>query len=167
MQLDALKTDLQLYRTVIDKVNRNRQGWEDAKNLIFSTLTKVVKATKMKAKVEKEEKRRGMELVYLCFENRESGIYEEIGSTKRHYMKEGGYLFYTQIYNGKITVWISLPTIEDFMDRVPPKPIEVYEPSEIKEEIIIKHVSEFLKAMTEWEDKDIEHHAIGFKMRDN
>jgi hypothetical protein len=81
-------------------------------------------------------------------------------------MKEGGFLFYTQIYNGKVSVWISLPVIENFVEQQAPAPLDIYEPSEIKEDLIVRHVAEFLKTMALWEDQDMEHHEIGYKIRD-
>ena len=116
----------------------------------------------MKATVGKEENIDGMELVFLYFEKRESGISEKLGKVKHPFIKEGGYLFYTQIYSGKISVLMSLPIIENVVEREEPQQINILCPRDLKEETIVSHVVTFLKTMTEWEGLDINHRAIGF-----
>ena len=117
----------------------------------------------MKATVEKEEKVDGMGLIFLYFEKRESGISEKLGKVKQPFIKEGGYLFYTQIYSGKVSVLISFPTIENVVTREDPLQIDILCPGDLNEEIITSHVVTFLKKMIEWEGLDINHRAIGFK----
>lgn len=166
MNLEDLKSQLSIYRNAVNTAKQYRADWKDGvREQIINTLTKIVEETKMNAEVKKEDKMDGMQLVYLAFKKRESGISEHFEDTTRPYMKEGGYLFYTQIYNGKISVFISLPTIENFIDRKPPKPLGVFDPSDITEAIIVDHVTKFLKEMAMWEDNDLEHQEIGFKMR--
>jgi hypothetical protein len=106
-----------------------------------------------------------LELVYLTFGKRESGIYERLAEIKRPFLKDGGYLTYTQIPNGKISVWIGFPKIEKFLEGDAPKPIEIYPPEEITEDLIINHVTAFLKAMIEWEDIDTTRHELGYNLK--
>lgn len=162
MKLEEVKLQLKKYRKVLQKVKQNRKDWELAKELIFNTLSTVVKNTKMKATVGKEENIEGMQLVFLYFEKRESGISEKMGKTNHPFIKEGGYLFYTQIYSGKVSVLISLPIIENVIEREDLQQIDIYCPSDLKEDTIIDHVVTFLKSMIEWEGLDINHHTIGF-----
>jgi hypothetical protein len=166
MNIEDLKTGLSIYQKAVSNANSYRKEWKaGTKNLVFDTLTKIVQITGMGAEVRKEEKLDGMEMVFLVFKKRESGIFEHFEDTVRPYMKEGGYLFYTQIYNGKISIFISLPVIENFIERTKPKPVGIFEPAELTEEIIIDHVSQFLKEMASWEDNDLQHQEIGYKMR--
>jgi hypothetical protein len=162
MKLDEVKLQLKKYRKVLKKVNQNRVDWNLTKDLIYNTLSTIRKNTKMKATIGKEEKVDGMGLVFLYFEKRESGISEKLGKVKQPLIKEGGYLFYTQIYSGKVAVLISFPTIENVVEREEPQQIDILCPRDLNEETIASHVVTFLKKMTEWEGLDINHRAIGF-----
>jgi len=164
MDLKDLKSQLQSYHNILAKTDTYREEWPATKELIHTSLSKIVKESGMQAKVATEENLQGMELVYLCFEKRESGIFERIGKIKRPYLKDGGYLTYTQIYNGKISVWMSQPSIEQLMENKAPDPIDIYEPTELNEGLIIHHVTHFLKEMIKWEDLDASHHQLGYNM---
>lgn len=164
MKLKEVNHQLKNYRNVLRKVTKNREEWSITKDLIFNTLNTIVKKTKMNAEVKKEDKVGGLELIYLFFGKRDSGIFERIGETKHPYLKEGGYLFYTQIYSGKISVWMSQPVIENIIDMGEPIQINTYCPADLKEETIVEHVAEFLKKMIEWEGLDIDYRReIGFR----
>lgn len=156
---------MEQYDTAASNVQKNRDCWQKTKRLIVRTLNTIIRETGVNAEVHKEEKLEGMEMVCLTQGERESGIYERIANTKRPFLKDGGYLCYTQIYNGKVSVWIALPVIENIMESQVPEPINIFNPDEIKEEMIIKHVAQFFKEMAEWEDKDLQHHELGYKMR--
>ncbi len=162
MNLEEVKLQLKKYRKVLKKVNQNRADWNLTKDLIYDTLSTIRNNTKMKATVGKEEKIDGMELVFLYFEKRKSGISEKLGKVKHPFIKEGGYLFYTQIYSGKVSVLISFPTIENVVAREEPRQIDILCPRDLNEEMITSHVVTFLKSMTEWEGLDINHRTIGF-----
>lgn len=163
MHLNDVRHQLKTYRTTLAEINQNRTAWEKSKLLISNTLVNMIQELEMNAEVEKEEKTEGLEFVYLKFGSRESGIAARSGKAKRDFMKDGGYLYYTQLYNGKISVWISTPVIENFTECPPIKPFKIYAPAELKEADIIQDVAIFLKVMTNWEVNSIEHHKMSYK----
>lgn len=164
MNLEEVNLQLKNYRNIIGKVTKNREKWDITKNLIYNTLNTIVKKTKMKVAVKKEDKVAGLEMIYLFFGKRDSGIYERIGKNKHPYLKEGGYLFYSQIYSGKVSVWMSQPVIENIIEMEEPILINTYCPADLNEEIITQHVADFLKKMIEWEGLDKDHRReIGFR----
>jgi hypothetical protein len=84
-----------------------------------------------------------------------SGIYERIDEdTNKPLIKHHGTLIYQQLFNGKVQVMISLPFIEGFGDPPPPKLIGIYRPEELKPPFLERHMEEFIKMVTMWEDFD-------------
>jgi hypothetical protein len=62
-------------------------------------------------------------------------------------------------------VMIVLPYIEGYGEPRPPKNVEILRPEELKQGFILRHVEEFLKDVTDWEDYDDDQPAkpvIGF-----
>ena len=57
---------------------------------------------------------------------------------------------YSQLYNGKISVWIRYPKIQKLMKRKAPKVLDVYEPLELTAEQIEAHVKTFYEELTLW-----------------
>ena len=80
----------------------------------------------------------------------------------RPYAKDLGGLFYSQIYNGKVSAWFRSPVIEELMQRNPPKVLGIYEPEDLSLEQIENHLLEFLKSLSEWENQDNSRTEIGF-----
>lgn len=160
MQLNELKTQLKAYRSTLSEIIQHRKEWQAAETLIYTTLTKVVKELDINALVEKEEKWGGLGHVCFKFGSRESGIFERAGGAKHALMKEGGCLHYTQLYNGSISVWLSMPTIENLTEPQTLKPIEIYQPKELKEGAIIGHLTGFLRTMINWERQNLAHHGM-------
>ena len=83
-------------------------------------------------------------------------------------IKHKGSLVYQQLFNGKIIALISYPTIENYGQPQPPKQIGIYRPEELKEPFFVRHMEEFMKEVTKWEDYDDEDpqpaQRIGFRM---
>lgn len=167
MNTEAVKTKLQNYQNALAAVNQYRDDWAKAKDLIFSCLNEIKSTFGLNVKIDIEDKVEGMEFIYFGFGQRSSGLFEVYEKTKLPVIKDGGYLFYTQLYNGKISVLVTVPTIEKYMEALEPKSLEVLRPDELTREKIIGHVISFLDEMTAWEDRDFEHHEIGFKVREN
>tara|TARA_R100000789_G_C2999939_1_gene148498 strand:- start:483 stop:986 length:504 start_codon:yes stop_codon:yes gene_type:complete len=167
MEAKDLHQQLLNYQTAIANVDSYRKNWKKTKKLILSTLKLLNSELKLSLKIETEENFEGMEMVYATLGKRKSGIAEKIEGTKRYYFKEGGFLAYTQLFNGKISVWITLPTIENLMETPAPEPLHIYKPSEITKEVVQQNLAVFFKDMTEWEDQDLQHHEVGYKMRNS
>ena len=77
-------------------------------------------------------------------------------------------MIYQQLYNGKVQVMIVYPFIEGFGEPRPPKVISIYRPEEIKTPFLLRHMEEFIKEITQWEDFDDDDQAaakIGFNVQ--
>ena len=97
-----------------------------------------------------------------------SGIYEKVDEdTNKPLIKHNGTLIYQQLFNGKVQVMVAFPHIEGFGDPPPPKLVGIYRPQEIKQPFIERHLEEFVKTVTKWEDFDDDEQApnkIGFNL---
>jgi len=167
MNTEAVKTKLQNYQEALAAVKQYRHDWIKAKELIFECLNEIKSTFDINVKIEIEDKVEGMEFIYFGFGPRNSGLFEIYEKTKLPVIKDGGYLFYTQLYNGKISVLVTVPTIEKYMEALEPKSLEVLQPAKLTKEKIMGHVAAFLEEVTIWEDRDFEHHEIGFKVKEN
>ena len=76
-------------------------------------------------------------------------------------VKKGGYISYSQTANGKISVFIHFPYIEDIYGN-PDHILEIglHSPEEISKELIFIHVEQFLEEIIKWEKE--EKKLIGF-----
>ena len=163
MTIEILRSKYKTYQEARLKAVELRNEWPTAKEIISKTLTKVRDDLGMNAEIKVEAKMEGLEIVYLSFGKTASGIFEKIGDTTRPIIKEGGHLFYTQIYNGQITVWKTLPNIEKLMDPESPEQLGKYSPSQITERIVMEHIAEFLDDLATWEDHELNSKGIGYR----
>ena len=96
----------------------------------------------------------------------ESGITEIINEkTDKPLIKHNGSLVYQQLFNGKVQVMIGFPYIEGFGEPRQPKVIGIYRPEEIKPPFLVRHMEDFIKEITMWEDFDDDEipHIIGYQ----
>ena len=94
-------------------------------------------------------------------------MFHKVGEDiKRHLIKNNGSLVYQQLFNGKVVVVINYPYIETYGQPHPPKTIAIYRPEELKEPYFVRHMEEFVKEVTNWEDYDDDepNQRIGFQM---
>jgi len=165
VDLSSIKKEHTAYIRAKEKTTQLRSQWPTARKVILDTLNHIKAEVQMDVKIKVEDKMEGMEVIYLSYGKEDSGIFEKIGKTKRPVIKEGGHLFYTQLYNGKVGVWKTLPNIKKLMNAQAPQKLGLFEPEEITEELIISQVAEFLQSLATWEDKDLENGSIGYKMK--
>ena len=166
-QLQRIKSKTEEYIHSLQKIQKRHQEWtQTTKNLILQTLDKIVQSVPNEWYVglqeynEKAPQSINLESASLHLKNMYSGIvYKTIDSVKS-YVKYGGMLSYAQTYNRTITVSIYYPHIEQWVEKREPLFLGNFEPSEITEDLILKHLEDFLNAMTEWEDN--ERDPIGF-----
>jgi len=167
IQLEQIKNKTEAYHKALQKIQQRHQEWvQQAKPLILQTLDKIVQGVPNEWYVglqeynEKAAQSINLESASLHLKNMYSGIvYKTIDSVKS-YVKYGGMLSYAQTYNRTIAVIIYYPHIEQWVEKREPLFLGNFEPSEITEVLIMKHLENFLDAMTEWEDNERE--PIGF-----
>jgi len=166
----GLITKVQRYQGVLANTKSYRERWVSSlKAQIISELENMVKVTGLKGTVEATDKIKHLEYIILSLGSEESGIAEVVNDNlHKPLIKTNGSLIYQQLYNGKIQVMIGYPFIEGFGEPRPPKIISIYRPEEIKTPFILRHMEEFIKEITQWEDFDDDDHVaakIGYQVQ--
>jgi len=152
----ALKERAGKYTKILEQVMDFRESWDSKlKKFIQDGIGKVLKQTELKARVQVEEQFENLETISIYLGKSESGIAETFESgTKRSIIKDMGSLNYSQIFNGKIQVWMTFPLIEGLMQPQPPKMIGIFTPPEFDENLILSNFDEFFKELIDWENYD-------------
>lgn len=161
---------VQRYQSVLANTKAYRDRWEkQLKALIVSELENMLKITGLQGTIETSDKIRNLEYVILSLGSEESGIAEIVSDkVDKPLIKQNGSLVYQQLFNGKIQVIIGYPFIEGFGEPRPAKVISIYRPEEIKSPFIVRHMEEFIKELTQWEDYDDDDQSpakIGFNVQ--
>ncbi len=156
------------YKKVVANVHAYRQVWKDTlKDFIMGEVKKMATATELSLTIAVQDQVGNLEAVTCSLGRSASGIYERIDAdTNKPLIKHHGTLVYQQLFNGKIQVMIAMPYIEGFGDPPPPKVIGIYRPQELKLPFLERHMEEFIKTVTAWEDFDDDeqtHTPIGFQ----
>lgn len=163
--IEDIENKLRDYRRANQRIEERRKRWkEDLKPLTKKVLEAIVTQTDMsEANVKVNEDTKNTEAVYLEMKERDSGIASIEGEDiEKPKVKKGGYLFFVQLYNGKISIMIVYPTIEGVTKVKEPKTVETLEPEDIDESVICRNVVNFLDEMAQWEDNEPGHKTIGF-----
>ena len=152
----GLITKVERYQSVLANTISYREKWvSQLRDQILKELENMLKESKLEGKVELVDKVRHLEFIVLSLGSEESGISEIINDkTDKPLIKNNGSLVYQQLFNGKIQVMIAYPFIEGFGEPNHPKVIGIHRPEEIKSPFLIRHMEEFIKEITQWEDYD-------------
>lgn len=152
----AIKQRATKYTEILQQVVNFRDEWGGhLKKFILTTTDNILEATGIAAKVEVEERFENLESITISLGKSISGISENVdGQTKRTIIKDKGALMYSQLFNGKLQVWMTYPMIEGLMQPKPPKMIGIYAPSEFNEDLILSNFDDFFKELIEWENYD-------------
>ena len=153
----AIKERVVKYKNMLESVTEWRATWSKSlKSFILDECGKLLENTGLDASIEEEEKIKGLESITIKLGNKKSGIYEMAGdgNERKDFFKEYGTMVYSQLFNGKVQVWMTYPFIEGLIEPRPPKLIGIYAPPEFNESLIIGHMEAFLKDLIEWEDFD-------------
>lgn len=152
----GLITKVEHYQTILANTKSYRERWDSQlRNQITTELENMIKVAKLDGKIEVQDKVRHLEFIVLSLGSEESGISEIINDkTDKPMIKNNGSLVYQQLFNGKVQVMIGYPYIEGFGEPHPPKIIGIYRPEEIKAPFLIRHMEDFIKEITLWEDFD-------------
>ncbi|HKK88294.1 MAG TPA: hypothetical protein VJ917_05550 [Saprospiraceae bacterium] len=166
--LNNLQKRVKKYNEILQNTRTYRQEWkDDLKKMIKDTLQEIIDNTELEAEINLKEHLENLEAIELSLGHVKSGLYEEINTkVKKHLIKHNGSLIYQQLFNGKVIVLIYFPAIEGYGEPRPPKTIAIYRPEEIKPAFILRHMEEFIKYVSDWEDYDDDEPSkkIGFKL---
>ncbi|MFZ1676890.1 MAG: hypothetical protein WBP41_10395 [Saprospiraceae bacterium] len=152
----GLITKVERYQNILANTKAYRERWDSQlRAQITAELENMIKVAKLDGKIELQDKVRHLEFIVLSLGSEESGISEIINDkTDKPLIKNNGSLIYQQLFNGKVQVMIGYPYIEGFGEPHPPKIIGIYRPEEIKTPFLIRHMEDFIKEITQWEDFD-------------
>jgi hypothetical protein len=159
-------------KSIYAEIESNRKNWDQQlKPLILKTFKYIQKKIDLNLKIREINEVRNLEAVRLTFGYLNSGLFVEKKKHKQEIppmvlIKKGGYLSYSQIANGKISVFIHYPYIEDIYgepDRI--LEIGILSPLEITRNMILGHIEQFLDEIVKWEKE--EKKMIGFHTRRN
>lgn len=168
MKLEDLNEKVIFYKQSQTQIEENRTSWTTTtKNLIITTLTKIIDHYQLNCKVESVDLYKNYEAVNLTFGHFRSGIVKEKEHETRHFKKFGGALSFSQSCNGKIDVIILFPFIEQITGKTDAdkKVLEQVPATEINEPFIFKQVSRFLDELVTWEDEP-KIPTVGYKFPD-
>ncbi|MBR9999577.1 MAG: hypothetical protein KFF73_11430 [Cyclobacteriaceae bacterium] len=163
-QLISLSEDL---KSIYAEIEDYRQAWDQyLKALIKKTFRIIQKNIDLNLKIIEISEIRNLETIRLTFGYLNSGLFVE---KKKHnqslppmvLVKKGGYLSYSQTANGKISVFIHYPYIEDIYGA-PDNILEIglLSPGDITKNLIFIHAEQFLDEIVKWEKE--EKKLIGF-----
>ncbi len=166
-----LQRKVKHYKEVLNHTQTYRQVWDaELKTAIIAQLEKLNEAAELGAKIEERSQMVNLQAVVLSLGDVKSGMYQQVNEDfQRHLIKHNGSLVYQQLFNGKIIVLINYPFIEGYGQPKPPKTVGIYRPEELKEPFYIRHMEEFVKEITAWEDFDDDEPSqkIGFHFNFN
>lgn len=159
------------YKDVLEQTVAYRDAWKNAlKDKLINFFELVIKEVKLNAEVQVRAELENLEAVVFSLGDSKSGMYQKLsGDIERHLIKHNGSLIYQQLFNGKVIVLIQYPFIENYGEPKPPKTIAIYRPEELKDPFCIRHLEEFIQAMSDWEDFDDDepNKKIGFELNFN
>lgn len=148
---DKIKTALEEYCHVIEAVKQRQNDWNTSTKAEIVRVLSSISDDLKPLKVVEDGSPRNFDTVCLGFPPSRTNIVLRQGAGAKGLTRFGGYLSYSQVFNGKILVGISYPYVEDLQDATPNKGLALLDPSEITEEMILEHVDTFLREITEAE----------------
>ncbi len=168
--LTALKRKVQQYKDILANTEAYRKTWNESfRAEIVKMLETMIAETGLDATVEVSSELENLESIVCSLGQGKSGIFQKVNENlNRPLIKHKGSLIYQQLFNGKIVVLIAFPNIENYGQPQPPKQIAIYRPEELKEPFFVRHMEDFIKEVTKWEDYDDDDpqpsQRIGFRM---
>jgi hypothetical protein len=146
--LPGLVVALQNYRDAVKRIEERQNCWNNTtKELVAGRLLALSDDLKP-LKVVTQDEGKNCDWVAFGFMPTPTRIVIPEGEGAKGLNRMGPWLSYSQMLNGQIRVSISYPFIAELDDAGPDEQIAILDPEEIDEEKILKHVGQFLKAIT-------------------
>lgn len=153
MDLSGIKDKAERFLGALQERDRKRALWNThTKDLIFNTLSEIkASAPKLEWAVQHVNGGRNLQAVNIQFYTRNSGIVIETGTHRTALIKHGGYITFSQAYNGDIFVILVYPYIEDHTSELPNELLDKISPDNITPDYVLQKVDYFLDKMIGWE----------------
>lgn len=167
-QMINLQNQVDKYKEVLQNAQKYRKLWDEGlKETLINEFKRLVEETGLKATVDTHEKVSNLEAIEVSLGNIKTDLLRKVSEEiERPLIKYNGSLIYQQLFNGKVIVMIHYPYIEGYGQPRKPKTLSIYRPEEIETEFCARHLEEFLKDVTNWEDYDDDEpqQKIGFEL---
>ena len=154
--LTGLKRRVQQYQDILQNTITYRNEWDtELKQKIIDCLTRMGQETGLEIEIETKGELLNLEAIQCSLGQGKSGILQKVNDEfSRPLIKHRGSLIYQQLFNGKILVMITYPYIEGYGEPQPPRTIAIYRPEELQDPFFVRHMEDFIKEVTKWEDYD-------------
>lgn len=164
MSTSNLEESYQQYQAAQQAIVERQTAWQsEVKDFIKDTLQALQEEHNIAGKIKEEDKITNIEAIYLDMGQSTTEIKVTDAEEPKQVKRSEGSLMYSQLYNGKISVWIRYPKIKKLMKRKAPKIIEVYEPKDLSTADITEHLQLFFQELTDWMNQDkTQTRPIGF-----
>jgi len=156
------------------KVISSREKWQkEIKPLLLKKLNSIKDYLDLNLFVQENDSIINHETVLLSFSDEPSGlsynpndIFNQQESKSGIIVKTGGYIVFSQIYNGEIIIWISYPRIDEVLklesETIHLKIVSI---DELTDDLIESSVEIFLKEMIKWQKHGVKYSKIGYQLR--
>lgn len=144
------------YNEAHEKINLRRELWSSTiRDFVYEVLERIRKtANLIDLDTVKVLDIKNLESVSFGFHNANSGIEENTEQGVKSFMKYGGRLCFSQLYNGKIAAVVIYPFIETYVEQIENKILGVNEPNDIIEDLIVDYYEKFIEEIIVWETND-------------
>lgn len=148
MKIEHLEERINDYKTSIKTVVDKKTIWQTkTKDLISETLKNVCKTYAIGWKVQELNWIGTNEAVNITFDSFPKELMDRTNQIPTYQFIQGGALVFSQSYSGDVHTFILFPYIEQIPAENSSVELEIYNPEDITEKIIIEKVDEFLKEM--------------------
>jgi hypothetical protein len=152
MKIEHLEERINDYKTSIKTVVDKKTIWQTkTKDLISETLKNICKTYAIGWKVQELNWIGTNEAVNITFDSFPKELMDRTNQIPTYQFIQGGALVFSQSYSGDVHTFILFPYIEQIPAENSSVELEIYNPEDITEKIIIEKVDEFLKEMIKWE----------------
>ena len=158
MKIEHLQDYIDDYKTSITAVVDKKILWDTTtKNKIKTTLKSIVKKYDIGWKVQELNWIGTNEAVNITFDSFPIELIEKTNSIPSYQFVQGGALVFSQSYTGDVHTFILFPYVDQIPDTNSSIELEMFNPKDITEKLVIEKVEEFLKEMIKWEVPTIKH----------
>ncbi|MBC8757060.1 hypothetical protein H2O64_20475 [Kordia sp. YSTF-M3] len=152
MKIEHLEEHVNDYKASIKTVVDKKTIWQtNTKNLIRNTLHAICEKYDIGWKVQELNWIGTNEAVNISFDSFPKELMDCTNKIPAYQFIQGGALIFSQSYSGDIHTFILFPYVEQIPLENDSIELEMYDPKDITEKLIIEKVDDFLKEMIKWE----------------
>jgi hypothetical protein len=152
MKIEHLEEHVNDYKASIKTVVDKKTIWQtNTKDLIRNTLQTICAHYDIGWKVQELNWIGTNEAVNITFDSFPKELMDCTNKIPAYQFIQGGALIFSQSYSGDIHIFILFPYVEQIPIDSDSIELDMYDPKDITEKLIIEKVDDFLKEMIKWE----------------